>query len=417
MRFFGLLILLLFASHAPSCCMVPRSYPGDVDQKGQKVLIMHHDGRQELVLQVAPHFIEKKNDTPGYLAWLVTVPNKPLAYDIADKKIFDQARRLQGRLDDLADEQSRPSDTDNMTIAAPAGGLRIDDPINVGPYVITPVTTLGEEALQELNAYLNKRGFPTEDPDHMSWFVKNNFTFLCIHVTPPEGQRKLGQALELPPLQISFETESPYYPGMYSANQGNFSLAMHILSGAPLTRASIRSQTKKLRAGGSTSIDNLWTAKPLAESLTNLTTDWKEKPSHWFINTITSSGFNPTENGKPVILNWKEDVFFALGGAKDMPPAWYKGDGKPPILNTGPDDEFTAQLRWLLTIFVVLALVFTWAWLIVRSKEGRKELLEARERALRGENPASDDSDAEPATEAATDATPESPESMEKNDD
>ncbi|MHC4841790.1 MAG: hypothetical protein ACYTDT_12710, partial [Planctomycetota bacterium] len=363
MRLLLIAVLLLFTGNLLACCMVPRSYPGDVDQSGQKVLIMHHDGRQELVLQVAPYFVEKKNDTPGYLAWLVTVPNKPLDYKVADAGAYDDARALQERLERLASEQQRSLlDSIVPTLSAVPGlgnsQIEIGDVTEVGPYAITPVKAKGEEGLAELNAYLNKRGFPTEDPGHMSWFVKNNFTFLCIHITPPDGRQKLGSALDLPPLQISFETEHPYYPAMYSARQGNFSLQMHMLTGMPLNTAAFDQRRMLLRADRNQSgVDNLWTAKSLSKSLTGIVKDWNEKPSHWFINTITSYGFNPVENGQPAIMNWKEDVFFALGGSKDMPPDWYKGDGKPPIINDGPDEEFTAKFKWLLTIFVVLALV------------------------------------------------------------
>lgn len=389
MRNLALIALALLAGQVFACCMVPRSYPGDVEQKGQKVLIMHHNGRQELVLKVAPYFVEKKNDTPGYLAWLVTVPNKPLKYKVADENIYGSARELQRRLDILAASQIDTKSGRGCTLVASSDYRRVLDicePVTVGPYAITPVKAKGEEGLIELNAYLSKRGFPKEDHAHMNWFVKNEFTFLCIHITPPERQAKLGNALDLPPLQISFETEHPYYPAMYSARQGDFSLQMHVLTSQPLESKGLTKNQKRLR-GGSPGYSNLWTSKHLSKPLQEVIADWKDKPSHWFINTITSNGFNPTENGQPAIMNWKEDIFFPLGGKKDMPPDWYKGDGDPPTLAPEDDPEFTGELKLLLGIFAVLALVFTWAWLISRSRESRKQLLVARERALRGENP------------------------------
>ncbi len=405
MRTLPLLILLLLAGQVFACCMVPRSYPGDVDQKGQKVLIMHHDGRQELVLQVAPYFVEKKNDTPDYLVWLVTVPNKPLKYKVADADVYSDARRLQTQLDKVARKQHDDKFGAEDSKSAGPRNLDIGKAVTVGPFTITPVKALGKEALSELNTYLNKRGFPTEDPEHMNWFVENEFTFLCINITPPEGQRKLGRALELPPLQISFETEHPYYPAMYSARQGNFSLQMHVLTSQPLDSKGLTKNQQRLRNDShSNSWDNLWTSKPPAKPLQEVIEDWKDKPSHWFINTITSRGFNPTENGKPAIMSWKEDIFLPLGGEKDLPPAWYKGDGLAPKFSVAEPFDSTG-IRWLLAIMAILALVFTWSWLIVRGREGKRAVLLARERALRGENPAlgaeleADNTDAEKVDE------------------
>ena len=40
-----------------------------------------------------------------------------------------------------------------------------------------------------LNAWLEKNGFPTEDPEHMKYFVENKFTFLAIKINPPKGDR------------------------------------------------------------------------------------------------------------------------------------------------------------------------------------------------------------------------------------
>ena len=51
-----LAVVLLGAAWVDACCMVPRDYPGDVDQSAQHALVLHHDCEQELVLRVRPFF-------------------------------------------------------------------------------------------------------------------------------------------------------------------------------------------------------------------------------------------------------------------------------------------------------------------------------------------------------------------------
>jgi len=65
----------------------------------------------------------------------------------------------------------------------------------------TPVRARGPEGLAELNAYLQGRGFAPEDAGHMRWFTERKFTFLCIHITPPEKQASVGKILDLPALR------------------------------------------------------------------------------------------------------------------------------------------------------------------------------------------------------------------------
>lgn len=328
MRNLTILVLFLLAGQLLACCMVPRSYSGDVDQKGQKVLIMHHDGREELVLQVAPYFIDKQNQTPKSLAWLVTVPSKPLAYKVANEAVFDDARSLQDELDSVASSQKRSWFAMPTLSAGPFHEplLEIGATVEVGPFEITSVKARGQKALDALNSYLSKRGFPTEGAWHMKWFVENEFTFLCINVTPPEGDSELGQALQLPPLQISFETEHPYYPGKYSARQGNFSLQMHALTSQPLDKRELQLVSVKLNSHMSNDYSNLWTERPLSDPLQEVVKDWKDKPARWYINTLTSKGFNDKPRGRPVVLDWEEDIFLKIGTDLDKPPSWYDGN-------------------------------------------------------------------------------------------
>ena len=63
----ALLLLVPFLASADACCMVPLAYPGDVDQSGQDVLIVHDGRHQEMVIRVRPFFREA-DEAPASLA-------------------------------------------------------------------------------------------------------------------------------------------------------------------------------------------------------------------------------------------------------------------------------------------------------------------------------------------------------------
>jgi hypothetical protein len=364
----------LCAARGETCCMVPRDYPGDVDQSLQEALIVHADGHEELVLRVRPFFPEAA-EPPAFLAWLVTVPSPPSAYRTAAPGIFESARGLHERLQALYDAQKpqpfriAPSLGASVESAAPrqAQGLEINAPVTVGPYTITEVRTRGAEAVEELNRYLAENEFGTEDPDHLRWFAENDFTFLCIRIEPPPGALRLGTHLELDPLQIGFASERPYYPGKYSANQGNFGLGLSLLTPGPLARDALRAVRGRLQGWGGT--PNLFTVQPLDEPLQAVLDEGfggaAPTPERWYVNRVDSSGFNRPDNaGTPAILKWADDVFWALGSAADGPPAWYFGDGERPW--THPRN--TRRMWGALVILAVAVLGF---WLLARARQAR----------------------------------------------
>ena len=360
------------APPADGCCMVPRDYPGDVDQSSQQVVVLHHAGHQELVVRVRPFFREAE-ETPASLAWLVTTPSKPTAYDTADPAVFDEARALHKRLEAYYDAQEPKPLFPSCSLGAMAPGadaegklattwgVEVDPTVKVGPYTITPVRALGPDAVAGLNRYLEEHGFGTEDPEHLAWFAKHDYTFLCIRITPPEGAVSLGKHLDLVPLRVGFATERPYYPGMYSANQGNFGLELTTITSKPLSRGSLRFMRRKLHAGHKA--ENLFTDATLTgafEPVAEAALGTKPAPERWYVNRYDSYGFNEKDaEGVPAILRWKEDVLWALGGEPDLPPSWYYGDGSRPVFH--PDN-----LRRVFWIGLIVGLTTLLWWMIRR---------------------------------------------------
>lgn len=328
---------------ASACCMVPASWQGDVDQADQHGVVLHHDGHEELILRVAPFFqsahrtpLAADAPPPPALEWVVTVPTPPTSYGLVPATVFTDVAALAGRLQRLAAEQYEARTrwelatlgvfTLGRTAAAPAAGvwdaLDVGPRVRVGPYDITPVKARGREALDTLNRYLAERGFPEEPLDHMAWFVERDFTFLCIHITPPAGAAHLGQRLDLEPLRIGFATDRPYYPAKFSSRQGDFALSLATLTSRPIAQASLGRLRDRLRADASTA--NLFTVAPPPASLASAVPAGVDR---WYVNALTSKGFNPFDDrGQPTISSWTDDVFFDLGGETDEPPGWYYGD-------------------------------------------------------------------------------------------
>lgn len=338
-----LFALTLAAGRLAACCMLPMGFPGDVDQAEQQLLVMHRDGHQEMVIRVAPVF-KGGGDGPLYMTWVVTVPSTPTGYREASPDTLHAGKDLHEELFRLAKQQWSDrtqfslnylvpmlgSTAGNASAAAGDDSLRFGETVRLEHYTITPVQGVGAGALDALNAWLRKNGFPTEDPGHMKYFVDNNFTFLCIYVTPPEG-KTLGTAAALPPLQVGFDCPAPYYPGKFSSRQGDFSLDLTILTDKPLEMDALRERIAQLKAyaGGKVELCNLWTVQPLPQHLAAaMEGRMNATAERWYVNRIASRGFNPLDkDGQPTIAAWKEDIFFPLGNHTDeLPGFWYYGD-------------------------------------------------------------------------------------------
>lgn len=221
------------ASRSDACCMPPKDYAGRIGQNGQKALLIHHDGREELILGIDYHITPeitadtgKPGPLPPNFAWIITVPNEPDAYAVADIKLFDDLSKFTESL------LPKPRDKDNWSdgrITAPAG-VELGKRVQVGPYDIQPVRGVGPGAFDGLNTWLAANGFPTEDRDHMAWFIERNFTFLCVKVKPEEGKKEVGSGGPIPPLHLSFKSEKPYYPLKFSSRQGIFDVNIWLLT-------------------------------------------------------------------------------------------------------------------------------------------------------------------------------------------
>jgi hypothetical protein len=339
------IFLLLLAPPLAACIHGPMGWPGEVEASAQRVVILHREkhgetaGYQEMMIRVQP----KLAGDAGELAWVITVPSTPLRYDVAKPEAMDAAVELYQRLHKLARQQwADRTDitlpTDWFLLGSDKAGLaedvvEVQAGVAVGPYTITPVRARGKTAAEELNSYLSERGFGAIPAEELQYFIDGEFTFLCVRVVPQAGQTTMTGLVDLPPLVLGFETESPYYPGKFSSAQGDFPLDLTIISDRPLAMRSFAQAVERLmtESHGQVHLVNLYSVKPLPEDLAGAlgarATD--DAPARWYVNRLTSQGFNPVQDGKPAIAAWENDLFIELGDNTDeLPGFWYYGDSE-----------------------------------------------------------------------------------------
>ncbi|MFP6904024.1 MAG: DUF2330 domain-containing protein, partial [Verrucomicrobiota bacterium] len=154
MKKIGLVVVLLIPVQLIlACCMVPRTYKGTIHQNTQEAVIFHDRGMQDMILRI--NYEINGEGAPDHFAWIITVPNEPERYAVADAKVYEevfawanplvQPPRPRG----LFHFQSLAED------AAVDKGLAFSEPVEVGPYDIQPVKVKGAEALGELNTWLS----------------------------------------------------------------------------------------------------------------------------------------------------------------------------------------------------------------------------------------------------------------------
>ena len=311
------LLGLMGAPVARACMHLPPGYEGSIGQNTQEGVLIHSDGREQLILRVN-YRIDGKKPAPNF-AWIVTVPKEPDAYKLADPKLFKDMFNLSQKL-------LRPKPDEKNKLNAPRlgsanileekqSGVELGKRAVVGPYDIQPVRGVGAHALKGLNQWMIKNGFEPMAADHMAYFVDNGFTFLAIKVNGARGAQGVAAGGMLPPLAFSFASEQPYYPMKFSSHQGTFDLNLHILSTQKFDYKANEELLRRVRWSNRSWKRNA-SLKRSAMPKTLVKHVPADKPSQmWFYNNIKGSRIN--RNGE--IAKWKTDLFFA--NAKTAHPA------------------------------------------------------------------------------------------------
>lgn len=289
------------------CCMVPVTYKGSIGQDAQEAVLIYDGNREELVLRI--NYRIKGVSMPDKFAWVITTPKEPDSYAVADPKLFKDMFKLSRHLVVPQLRYGGKGKSAQRMINSLPEGIKLGKRVKVGPYDIQPVRGVGANALTGLNKWLKSKGFPTEAPDHMTYFIKKNFTFLCIKVTPPEKAKAVSPKGMLPPLHLSFKTASPYYPLRFSSRQGVFDVNLHLLIRKKLDYDASASTLKKLNWTSRTYKRNVLLAeKMMPETLKKVFSKsvWKKNVGTWHYNNLRCSQVNKGD----AISKWKTDIFF-----------------------------------------------------------------------------------------------------------
>lgn len=302
----ALVALALIAVPAVPCCMVPATYKGTISQSAQEAVIFHADGREELILKIS--YKIDGNGLPEHFAWVITVPNEPDHYEIADAALFEEVFSWADQLTTV------PSRGDSKGPKEDSQGLDFGKLVKVGPYEIQPVRALGLEALKGLNDWLTKNGFPAEDVDHMKYFVENKFTFLAIKISPPDGKKNVEASGGIPPLHLSFKSESIYYPLRFSSRQGVFDVNLYVLTRKPFDYDKSSDSLKRINfVNAADTLDNV-DAKiagfPKTLKAVYDKTAFKDTKGDWILNVLRTHEVNKGNT----IAKWERDIFFSTKG-------------------------------------------------------------------------------------------------------
>lgn len=322
----AVLIVLTAAPLAWSCCMVPATFAGSIGQDAQQAVMFYRDGREDLILgidyritppPIAGKALASDPDDPPLLpdrfAWVITVPNEPDRYELADRELFAQVDRWAH--DKVVPPRPIPrgvkADGKATPEAAPTGAIELGQREVIGPYDIQPVRGVGPDALSGLNDWLRDNGFPAEDPAHMKYFVDEGFTFLAIKISKPADADAVGDAGKLPPLHLSFETDAPYYPLRFSSRQGVFGVNLYVLSIEPVDYEKSLPSLDKMSWSRRDLLRNVSVkSDEFPELLAESFKDVKGGASidDWYLNVVSARHVNRDN----AIAKWDSDVFFTL---------------------------------------------------------------------------------------------------------
>ena len=142
---FGLVAWVGFAGVLSACCMVPRTYGGTIGQSMQEAVVVHADGREELVVGIKYRMKpDQDGKMPPYFAWVITVPNEPDRYQLAERDLFKEVFRWGN-----PKMEKRSSGNGLVPRSEIDGGELVwSKVVKVGPYTIQPAKATGMAALK-----------------------------------------------------------------------------------------------------------------------------------------------------------------------------------------------------------------------------------------------------------------------------
>lgn len=343
------LSMLLAPGNSQACLHSSTKFKGNILNRGYEGLIFHAEGREELILNVQAGFSEVASaDTE--IGWVLALPAVPDAYDAKiDARVFLEASKLIHKLGPQPKSNARGgfSFGEEKSKKAPIKVVKL----NVGPYEIHQIETLGDGAVAAMNKWFGENKFAKKDPKDMAFFVERRYTFLCIKVKPGDSKSGFGKLAKLPPLRVSFAAKKPFFPLKFSSHGGVFPLSLYLFTAKPIDWMKSEDTMKRL---GWPSSKNMarhphmnYEVKTvllkgqiakLYRKIKNKTKAFKS-PKMFFVNHIQAYGLNSKRNP---ISKWTDDIWFELN--EDPHRAQVRKYMRSALLAPGKADTFKKKI-------------------------------------------------------------------------
>jgi hypothetical protein len=173
----------------------------DIYQPAQKAVILHENGREDLILQV------KYEGDVDEFAWIVPVPGYP-DVDVSQPEMFEELAYFTA---------VEAYDSDGGFFAClPAGGgfdaseVEVWEEDAVGVYEYAILSAADPQALVD---WLNTNGypFPEEGAETVDYYIDKEWYFVALRINAGEAAEGLAEGT-VQPLRLSFDSDDIVYP-------------------------------------------------------------------------------------------------------------------------------------------------------------------------------------------------------------
>jgi hypothetical protein len=304
--------------------------PVAVTQRGQQAIIIHHDGREELIIEVD----YQSAQAPPSLAWVIPLPSIPDRYEITSPTLFEEMEQAAELNWGHVGCRSRGPAQQSAPIPTSIPALNLLEVVAVGPYTIQPIQASGELGLAALGRWMTDNGFSEIPEEELAYYIQRQWVFLAVRATPPEGG-EMGTAGALPPLHISFLTSAIVYPLKLSAHMGVFPVTLYVLTDHAVEREVFRGARERgfFVSGANEECDDLSARQgcecndPFLEAAAQFTLDGREALTELFgslglvvpaphLTVLHTPTFG---EGAASPAEWAEDFILPLPSAPESP--------------------------------------------------------------------------------------------------
>ncbi len=294
----------------------------DLTEPDQKAVIVHHNGKERLILQVS------YKGSASEFAWLVPTPSRPKLAS-ADLSVFDSlhratASRIRYWLN--ADKATRFS----LYPGAGAAGAHLGatpsvqllERRSVAGY---DVSVLRATRADDLLDWLHKNGYrvPDKAAPILAEYISKGWVFSAARIDTTKLTGTGSRAVEgfLKPLQLDFVAPEPVYPlKISSINPGSTNVLLYVLADHFVTGSPLRT----ICAIGADSRDE-WGYRAMnvrrREELLMVDMGWQESPTPNFCITKLSADLDSSQMTDDILLT-------TTTSQAPMPPPYVS----PPLL-------------------------------------------------------------------------------------